>query len=330
MNPVVARELKERMRGLRAFLAIGAFLALLTLTVWAVFKNNDSQNVYSFNLERQTRLGRDVFEWLLAVMMILLLFLVPALTAGTISGERERQTLATLQLTMLRPRAIIWGKVQAAVVYLLLMIVAALPLFAVAYQLGGVSLMQALRGVAVLLVMGVLIATMVASISAFAKRVQTATLMAYGFTALLSLGSIIAFAVAGIVDSSQGTDDRNPPAALLIPNPVVFVADATSGQNVAIGNSPLRLIRQQVVRAYNSNDGWGARSAKLDKLIRDGNVVAPGGQIFPNGGFGFVAADNQRRGFPAWALSLGSMAALAAALFTLACRRLRTPAETER
>ncbi len=320
MNPVLARELKERMRGLRAFVALGVFLALLTLTVWIVYKANDLQNNngFSFDLERQTRLGREVFEWLMSIMLIMLFFLVPGLTAGTISGERERQTLTTLQLTLLRPRSIIWGKVQAAVVYLGLMIVAALPLFAVAYQLGGVSLIDALKGVGAVLVVGLLLATMVASLSAFAKRVQTATLLGYGFSALLAISSFVVFEVASIVDGSRGIDDRNPPAVLIAPNPIVFVADVTAGENVRIGSTPLRGVRQLVVDSYNRNEGWFGRTKAVPGFNAIGNDVV----VVDNGG--------HRHGFPAWVISLGTMAALAGLLFLLACRRLRTPAETER
>ncbi len=320
MNPVLARELKERMRGLRAFIALGIFLGLLTLTVWIVYKANDLQNNngFSFDLERQTRLGRELFEWLISIMLILLFFLVPGLTAGTISGERERQTLTTLQLTLLAPRSIIWGKVQAAVVYLSLMIVAALPLFAVAYQLGGVSLTAALKGIGAVLVVGLLLATMVTSLSSFAKRVQTATLLGYGFSALLAIASFIGFGVASIIDGTRGPDDSNPPAVILTPNPLVFVADVTAGENVRIGSTPLRGIRQVIVDAYNRNDSWFTRADNMPGLqdFGDGNV--------------FVDVGGQRRGFPAWVLSLGSMTGLAGLLFFFACRRLRTPAETER
>ena len=320
MNPVLARELKERMRGLRAFIALGIFLGLLTLTVWIVYKANDLQNNngFSFDLERQTRLGRELFEWLMSIMLILLFFLVPGLTAGTISGERERQTLTTLQLTLLRPRSIIWGKVQAAVVYLSLMIVAALPLFAVAYQLGGVSLTDALKGLGAVLLVGLMLATMVASISAFAKRVQTATLLGYGFSALLAVSSFIGFGIASIVDGTRGVDDRNPPAAILTPNPLVFVADVTAGENVRIGSNPLRVIRGVVVDSYNRNESWLSRRASAPGFNQNGND----GVFIDNGG--------NRHGFPAWVISLGSMTALAGLLFCFACRRLRTPAETER
>ena len=52
------------------------------------------------------------------MMVVLVLFFVPGLAAGAIAGERERQTLATLQVTLLRPRSILVGKIAAALAYL--------------------------------------------------------------------------------------------------------------------------------------------------------------------------------------------------------------------
>ncbi|MGH9269998.1 MAG: ABC transporter permease, partial [Ilumatobacteraceae bacterium] len=139
LNPVLGRELKERMRGVRSFAALAIFLALLILTTWIVYRGNQQTDPFSFDLARQTRVGRELYEWILSIMLVLVLFFVPGLTAGAIAGERERQTLLPLQVTLLRPRSIVWGKVLAALAYLALMIVAALPLFAVAYQLGGIT-----------------------------------------------------------------------------------------------------------------------------------------------------------------------------------------------
>jgi ABC-2 type transport system permease protein len=322
LNPVLARELKERMRGLKAFVALMIFLAVLVATIWLVYQGNSQVDRFSFDLERQTRVGREMFEWMLSVMLLLLCFFIPGLTAGAVAGERERQTLLPLQITLLKPRQILFGKVSAALAYLGLLIVAALPLFAVAYLLGGLSIVDGIKGIAGVLIIGVLLATMVVGISARAKRVQTATLLSYGFTILFLFGAFIAFGVFAIVDNARNDDfDRvNPPAFVLLPNPAVFLADFTAGENVSVGDNPLRL-RELVVRTRADNDGWffGDDDVPLD---------GAGNEIFV--GNGFVDEQVKRTGFPAWVLSLASMSLIAVLLFWAGCRRLRTPAETER
>jgi ABC-type transport system involved in multi-copper enzyme maturation permease subunit len=327
VNPVLAREVKERMRGLWAFVALMVFLGLLTLTVWLVYEANHSTDPFSFDLERQTRLGRDLFEWVLGIMVLLVCFLVPGLTAGAVAGERERQTLLPLQITLLTPRQILWGKVMASLAYLVLMVVAAIPIFAVAYQLGGVSLADIGTGLLGVVVVGVLVATMVVGISSFAKRVQTATLLAYGFVFVLLLAGFVAYGAAAVVDANRGVDATDPPGALLLPNPIVFLADVTSGENVDVGSSPLQPVRQLLADAYSDNDGWFAwgdgTSSVTDQPVDGGGVFVSEPDQNPFG-------PTRPAGTAAWVWSLGSMTVLALGLFLLGCRRLRTPAEVER
>ena len=52
---------------------------------------------------------------------------------------------------------------------------------------------------------------MVVGISSFAKRVQTATLLAYGFVFLLLLAGFVAYGAAAVVDSNRGVDATDPP-----------------------------------------------------------------------------------------------------------------------
>lgn len=72
--------------------------------------------------------------------VVLLLLIVPALTAGSVSGERERQTLDLLLCTRLCPCDVIFGKLAAALSMVLLLIVTSLPCLSLVYIYGGVGL----------------------------------------------------------------------------------------------------------------------------------------------------------------------------------------------
>lgn len=313
INPVLGRELRERMRTGRAFVVLGVFLSMLILTVYLVYQGTTTTGIIEIDLSRQTRLGRDLFEWVLFVMLLLVLFFVPGLTAGAIAGERERRTLLPLQVTLLRPRSILLGKVLASMSFLVLLVVASLPVITVAYLLGGIRLVDGAKGLGVILLIAFLLTTMIASLSTLTKRVQTATLAAYGFTALLCLiGPLLYFTLA-VADNSQGSDVANPPAVLLAANPLAIVADATAGQNVSEGGNPLRETRKALFESKaNNNDSWIA--------------------WFPEDDFAaeFRIIDGRRSGMPAWLLGSLILGAVAALLATLATRRLRTPAEVER
>ncbi|MCE9621258.1 MAG: ABC transporter permease [Actinomycetia bacterium] len=316
MNPVLSRELRERMRTGRAFVVVGIFLSLLTLTAYLVYQGSTTTGDISADLARQTRLGRDLYEWVLFVMLALVLFFVPALTAGAIAGERERQTLLPLQVTLLRPRSILVGKVLAGSSFMLLLLFASLPVMMVAYLLGGIRPLDGLKGVGIICVIAILLTLMVTALSALTRRVQTATLLAYGFTALLVLLGPLLYLTMSVADGSEGNDVENPPALLLALNPITIVADAAAGDNTSnsgfSSNNPLEWARSGVIKAKSLNDdSWFA-------WFPDDNFRAQ------------FRVEGKDDGFPAWALGVVGLADLAALLSFLAVRRLRTPAETER
>lgn len=313
MNPVLGRELRERMRTGRAFVVIGIFLLVLTLTAYLVYQGAATTGELEVDLGRQTRLGRDLYEWVLFVMLALVLFFVPGLSAGAVAGERERQTLLPLQVTLLRPRNIFVGKVLASMSFVLLLLFASLPVMMVAYLLGGIRPLDGLKGVGVVCVVAVLLTMTITALSALTRRVQTATLIAYGFIALLVLIGPLLYFTMRVADGSSGNDVENPPAVLLALNPISIVGDATAGEGVSTNpGNPLAWARQEVSKAKAINDdSWFA-------WFPDDNFRAR---------FRLI---NESKGFPAWALGAIGLALIAGLLSMLAVRKLRTPAETER
>src|ERR687897_3498024 len=130
VNPVLRRELVERMRGRRTFIVLTIYLGVLAGILYLVYQTNRGTSASSFGAPVATQIasvGRGIFEWLLFFMLLLVLFLVPGFTSGAIAGERERQTLVPLQVTLLRPWQIVVGKLTASFAFLALLVVAAAP-----------------------------------------------------------------------------------------------------------------------------------------------------------------------------------------------------------
>src|ERR671910_2823196 len=140
VNPVLRRELVERMRGRRTFVVLTIYLGVLAGILYLVYQANRGTTGSSFGAPVATQIasvGRGIFEWLLFFMLLLVLFLVPGQTSGAIAGERERQTLVPLQITLLRPVSLLLGKIGASLAFLLLLLVATVPLLSVSYLIGG-------------------------------------------------------------------------------------------------------------------------------------------------------------------------------------------------
>jgi ABC-2 type transport system permease protein len=324
VNPVLSRELMERMRGRRATVVITLYLVILSGILYLVYQSSGGSNVDPFGPPAATQvaaIGRGIFEWLLFFMLLLVLFLVPGQTAGAIAGERERQTLIPLQVTLLRPASILLGKVGASLAFLVLLVVATLPLVSVSYLIGGVTIRQVLGSVALVLASGVALACLTAAVSTFAKRVQSATVLSYGLVLFLVVGTFMLYGAAALVDRSRGSDAANPPIELLLANPLVAVADVVGGSvngsysSISSPFAPLRSMLHRDESTTFQNVGGGFINGQPVRFDNQGKVVAnnPG---------------QSNKHFWMWSMLL--LFTAAAASLGLASRRLRTPAENER
>ena len=106
-NPIVAKEYRSRMRTWRSPLVMMVYVLLVAGLGFAVF-SAIAGSISSFG--GGGNYGQALFIYLVLFQMVLLTFITPALTAGAISGERERQTIDLLFVTRIPPFSIIWGK----------------------------------------------------------------------------------------------------------------------------------------------------------------------------------------------------------------------------
>lgn len=332
-NPVLRRELVERMRGWRAGAILTVYLALLAGSLYITYRAGQNRNdPFDATINQAAGVGRGIFEWLLFLMLMLVLFLVPAQTSGAIAGERERQTLLPLQVTLLRPRSIVLGKIGAAMAFLALMIVAALPLLAVCYLIGGVTVGEVLGGITMVLVIGLAVACMCTAVSSLVRRVQPATVLSYGLVLFLLVGTLIMRQAASGIDSSRGIDAANPPSWLLLANPIATVADVVDdGEDFSNATeSPFdpmeETLREDESGGPESFDdvagGFGGPGG--DFCIE----VGPDGIERPCGGFGAFGGSDEES--PFWWQSLVLFGVVAVLAVVLASWRLRTPTRSER
>ena len=138
INPILIRELRGRMRTPRAFWLLVGFLtavagtALLVYTASYLSSNGQSSG--------NNTLGNTVFFTLIVTAMAILSIMAPVIAAGSIAGERERQTFDLLLTSQLSAGTIIFGKILATLAYCGLLLSAMTPLIAMTFLMGGVDL----------------------------------------------------------------------------------------------------------------------------------------------------------------------------------------------
>src|SRR5207244_1177935 len=84
-------------------------------------------------------LGRAIYFFAFIAQAIMVALITPAITAGTVTIEREQRSYELLAATPLRPSDIVRGKLTAAVSFVVLLLTASLPLVSLAFLVGGVS-----------------------------------------------------------------------------------------------------------------------------------------------------------------------------------------------
>lgn len=150
LSPLLIKEMRSIMRGWRTFLAITLFLGFLAaVALFALYLQAQSLSWGGGGFQNSA--GRAIFAVVAGLEGLLLMIMAPPLTASAIASERQRQTFDMLVATPLTPMQILWGKLSAALSYLVLMIVAALPINMVSMIYGGVGLDQVLTWFVLLL-----------------------------------------------------------------------------------------------------------------------------------------------------------------------------------
>ncbi|RKT86326.1 ABC-type transport system involved in multi-copper enzyme maturation, permease component [Saccharopolyspora antimicrobica] len=183
-------------------------------------------------------IGLPMFGSLMLFVLGLALLVSPALAAQSINGDRERGTLATVQVTPLTAWEITLGKFAASWITGLVFLVLTLPFAAWAVLEGGVGPLRALAVLAVVaLLMGVICA-MAQGLSALFARGITSTLMSYVLVFALTIGTVIVFFLSLPLTMKEkhytyegGTYTSDVPQPhlvwwLMAPNPFVILGDA--------------------------------------------------------------------------------------------------------
>ncbi len=187
INPVLLKELKVKMRGWRAVGIITVYLVILAL-VAVFFLITAASDMYTSIVNPELAMGS--YTLLAIFQFALILFIVPALTAGAISGEREKQTLDLLLSTSMSPLSIITGKLFASLSHIILLIVASLPIFSMIFMFGGISLVELLQLLGFYIATSIMIGSIGIFFSTYFKRTTVANVLTYGAVAFLTLGTL--------------------------------------------------------------------------------------------------------------------------------------------
>lgn len=220
-SPIVVKEMRASMRSRRSFVALTFFLLLLAaislLMYYSVAGSFGSNGAEA---------GRLIFGSLSGFELFMLTVMTPSLTASAIATEQQKQTLEMLMATPLTPGQVLRGKLLAAMSYVLLLMVASLPIKAIVFLFGGVTPADLLWWYASMLVLLFMLGAIGLLASTLIQNAGGATALAF-FIPLVLFGvlPIIAIMVLFLLNQ-QGIQVDCGALALLVLHPLATVAAA--------------------------------------------------------------------------------------------------------
>lgn len=204
-NPIMVKELRASLRGARFFAAHFTILCLFAAGLLVLFAAFMSQNrwsgpAYGFMAADPALVGSRTYAVLQWIHLAVVVLVVPGFAAASITAEREKLTYEMLVSTTLTARQVIWGKFVAAMTQSFTVFVSLVPLVALCFLFGGVTVVQIVANYALDFVLSALMVMFALSISANSPTTQRATGTVYGM-ALVVGGPLAAVFLTGIHQS---------------------------------------------------------------------------------------------------------------------------------
>jgi ABC-type transport system involved in multi-copper enzyme maturation permease subunit len=361
LRTVLALELRQRVRSSRWIVilvlwmvVLGGLTALIRYGVRTLYSPSvptDSDGVTVAGLQTELA-GRIMFGLVIFLVLSLGALVAPALSATSINGDRRAGVLATLQVSLLSPAEIVIGRLLAAWVTALALLVAATPFIGWAYVEGGTSFGR----LSVTLLLTAVTLQVVCAVglgwSALTARTSSSVMLTYLTVVGLGLGLPLMFVLSlpltqsrdrvTFIETVYRPSSADPGASaptsadascqtrtevqqrvhtervwwIVAASPYVIVADASprpGSSDLATADDPLSAIRT------------GVREARLGPQSRlDSCQLRPEQLVLDDQA---RAAQRERAGLT-WPFGLAADLLLAAGCTVLAVRRLRAPAAT--
>ena len=244
---IIAKEARWRMRGRRAFVVVTVYLCLLALLVFLVYQSILTAAIFASQFSNgggfssgtpsdfvpgsvSATVGQGVFTVILVLQTLLTVLIAPAMTSGSVSTEREKQTLDLLITTPVSTLGMVAGKLFSSLAYLFLLIASSVPLMSIVFAFGGIAPDDVVRAYILLFASAIGLGSIGLFMSALFKRSQVATALTYVVVFGILIGgiSVHTWMFAGSQFDENGdfipvAQRRLAPELLLWFNP--FVAD---------------------------------------------------------------------------------------------------------
>jgi ABC-2 type transport system permease protein len=331
VSVILELELRQRLRTVTWYVLIGVFVGLVALVTLAVtvatlgFQGTDNGAIYST---------------IIYFVLLLGTLVAPALSGNAINGDRDAGTLATTQVTLITTWQLVLGKFFAAWITALTFLGAATPFLIYSTIVGGLGVDTILVSLGVLALELGVVAAIGVGLSGILHRPLFSIVLSYLSVAALSVGTLIAFTLSGLVVQTDvrstyiyGTSYSDTGVALECSAPAVSVYPAPRFDlfwGILVAN-PYVLLADAVPSTF-SSEGYPEDLFGSIKLGVRSSQIAPETDVVFDECSGDPWANQQSpqeiidSTTPGWFVGLIIHLVLAVAALVGAWARTRTPA----
>lgn len=206
--PVLTKELTELAAAKQTYV-IRLVYAILFFLIGGTLVY-DRYRRYAHDIFQALGRGRYMFEDLTALQHFAIYTFVPLLTASAITIEKERQSLQLLILTGMSPWKMIFEKAMGRIIVFLSLLLLILPLFAISYQLGGITSNQIVTSSYILILTTLQVAAISIMVSAWAYSSVVSFIGSYVMTGLITFLPVIVIFIIGFIPSALDNFRRDP------------------------------------------------------------------------------------------------------------------------
>lgn len=184
INPVLKRDMVTTIR--KSFVAIGVYLISLFCIIMIFKVNMNSSYTYAFKPENMLLFYIVILSYQIAFICLS----VPVLSAGSISGERERQTLDLLLTTKMSYFSIVSGKLMSSIAFILLLVIVTLPVFSLIFYFGSLNLVDLFINFIFIVTTAFMCAGVSILVSCCIKKTTISIMVAYIFLGGIFIGAL--------------------------------------------------------------------------------------------------------------------------------------------
>jgi ABC-2 type transport system permease protein len=217
-NPMIVKELRQRLRERRAWLLPTLYLVVLSGIVICVYYFAADTDRHLRGVEVQgADIGQAIFLGVVFTQIIVLLLMGPVFSSGAITIEKEQRTLAGLLTSLLSVPQIWWGKFVSALLYILLLLACSLPLLALPFAFGGVEPIELIKAVSSTIFVLACICAVGLWCSALFRRSVHATAACYAIVLILGVVTAVVYGLLYAHWQEKHAGSFDPPAYIQAP-----------------------------------------------------------------------------------------------------------------